>query len=520
MQNQPVSSQTVNNSMRDLIDLLDIINEATLSASVITRYPERFDAFITHIQDGNPFYTEAGDEVVLNPSEANKFLQLKAAGKFSGPLTGVDQNGTVWPLSGFLKTAEFGGASTKPGEVDTAELKKEGAQVKPSQIGITDKKIPAARLSAEIINNPVLQSSDYGRAVIEIAKSLVAGQPAVIPKEYVKNEQIKKAIVDYAGEYLGVLALIYGQSDFPRRDEFLSWLGANLRSLILFFPSEANSPLADSFATVTNSKTGHKVSISSKGTGGGAPPSLNSIKIPDHLKENPEYETAIDLIELTQNENIPIPKTVSQVFLMMNLLNERLPEKIPAKFKPFLPWDQSIVAQVNDSRKNGTELPEYYDLFKDLNSKGTDGGKLTYVIKDAVIKMVNGGSIPEFQDVVLEVLDYNFIQQYTKVINKTGVMKFHTQWPAKLDGVVTMESKSGGTDPTKGGLNFKLKPKGSKAKPEPTPDEEEAVQAAAAPAKTSTADLDAVTNRSSDIKAADTQAMGSDETLGRPRRRR
>jgi hypothetical protein len=507
--------------MRELIDLLEsIIDEATLSASVISKYPERFDAFITHIQDGKPFYTEAGDEVVLNPGEADRFLQLKAAGKFSGTLSGVDQNGTSWPLSGFLKTAEFGGASNKPGEIDTNELKKEGAQVKPSQIGITDKEIPAAKLPSEIINNPVLQSTDYGRAVIEMAKSLAAGQPAVIPKEYIKNEQIKKAIVDYAGEYLGVLALIYGQSEFPRRDEFLTWLGGNLKSLTLYFPSESNTPLADSFATVTNSKTGHKVSISSKGTGGGAPPSLNSIKIPDHLRENPKYETAIDLIELTQNENIPIPKTVSQVFLMMNLLNERLPEKIPTKFKTFLPWNQSIVAQVNDSRKNGTELPEYNDLFKDLDSKGSDGGKLTYVVKDAVIKMVNGGDVPEFQDVVLEVLDYNFIQQYAKVINKSGIMEFYTQWPAKLDGVVTMESKSGGTDPTKGGLNFKLKPKGSKATPEPTPDEEEAVRAAAEPAKTSAADLDVVTQKRSSVRASAGNTLGDKQSLGRERRRR
>ena len=507
--------------MRELIDLLEsIVDEAELSASQISKYPERFDAFITHIQDGKPFYTAAGDEVILIPSEATRFLQLKAAGKFSGGLKGTDRDGVSWPLSGFLKTAEFGGASTKPGEVDTAELKKEGAQVKPSQIGITDKEIPATQLPSEIINNPVLQSTDYGRAVIEMAKSLAAGQPAVIPKEYVKNEQIKKAIVDYAGEYLGVLALIYGQSDFPRRDEFLAWLGGNLKSLTLFFPSEANSPLADSFATVTNSKTGHKVSISSKGTGGGAPPSLSSIKIPPHLKDNPDYETAIDLIELTQNENIPRPRTVSQVFLMMNLLNERLPKKIPAEFKPFLPWDQSIVAQVNDSRKNGTAMPEYDDLFKDLDSKGSDGGKLTYVVKDAVIKMVNGGDVPEFQDVVLEVLDYNFIQQYAKVINKSGVMEFHTQWPAKLDGVVTMESKSGGTDPTKGGLNFKLKPKGSKATPEPTPDEEESAMAAAAPAKTSTADLDAVTDRRSGIKAASRGKLGDKQSLGRDRRKR
>jgi hypothetical protein len=505
-------------SMRDLINLIEsIIDEATLSASQINKYPERFDAFITHIQDGKPFYTEAGDEVILAPSEADRFLQLKAAGKFSGGLAGVDSTGKSWPLSGFLKTAEFGGASAKPGAVDTAELKKEGAQVKPSQIGIVDKNIPAGQLAGEIINNPVLQSTDYGRAVIEMAKNLAAGQPAVIPKEYVKNEQVKKAIVDYAGEYLGVLALVYGQTDFPRREDFLAWLGGDLKSLMLYFPSDVSNPLADSFASVTNSKTGHKISISSKGTGGGAPPSLSSIKIPDHVKENPNYETAIDLIELTQNENIPSPKTVSQVFLMMNLLHERLPEKIPAKFKPFLPWDQSIIAQVNDSRKNGTALPEYEDLFKDLDSKGSDGGKLTYVVKDAVMKMVNGGAVPEFQDVVLEVLDYNFIQQYAKVVNKTGVMEFHTQWPAKLDGVVTMESKSGGTDPTKGGLSFKLKPKGSKATVEPMPDEETAV--APKSIKTSTADLDAVAQKSSGLKASGLgKPAGDANTLGRKRR--
>lgn len=526
MGNQPLPAQTVNISMRDLIDILDKIltesqvDEATLSASQINKYPERFDAFITHIQDGKPFYTETGDEVVLNPAEADRFLKLKADGKFSGGLAGVDLQGKSWPLSGFLKTAEFGGASSKPGAVDTAELKKEGAQVKPSQIGIVDKTIPASALAGEIINNPVLQSTDYGQAVIEMAKSLVAGQSAVIPQQYVKNEQVKKAIVDYAGEYLGVLALIYGQTDFPRRDEFLAWLGGNLKSLELFFPSDVSNPLADSFASVTNSKTGHKISISSKGTGGGAPPSLSSLKIPDHVKENPNYKTAIDLIELTQNENIPKPKTVSQVFLMMNLLNERIPEKIPARFKRFLPWNETIVDQVNDSRKNGTPMPEYEDLFKGLDSKGSDGGKLTYVVKDAVMKMVNGGDVPDFQGVVLEVLDYNFIQQYAKVANRTGEMQFHTQWPAKLDGVVTMESKSGGTDPTKGGLSFKLKPKGSKAKAEPMPDEEMDVSAPVPTAKTTATDLDVVTQRRSGVKAAGSEPAGDEKSLGRARRKR
>jgi hypothetical protein len=35
-------------------------------------------------------------------------------------------------------------------------------------------------------------------------------------------------------------------------------------------------------------------------------------------------------------------------------------------------------------------------------------------------------------------------------------MSFATQWPAKLEGKITLESKSGATDPTKGGFSFKL----------------------------------------------------------------
>jgi hypothetical protein len=154
---------------------------------------------------------------------------------------------------------------------------------------------------------------------------------------------------------------------------------------------------------------------------------------------------------------------------MMNLLQERIPDKIPKKFNRFLPWPQQIVQQVMDSKKNNTPMPKYQSLFADLDSKGSDGGKLTYVTKTAVMDMINGGEIPEFEAVVLEILDYNFIQQYaTYQGNKTGVVAFSTQWPAKLDGRVTMESKSGGTDPTKGGFSFKLSPKNA---PMPKADE-------------------------------------------------
>ncbi len=60
--------------MRDLLNLLDgVLAEATLSASQITKYPERFDAFISHIQDQKPFFTELdGTEVILDPQEADR----------------------------------------------------------------------------------------------------------------------------------------------------------------------------------------------------------------------------------------------------------------------------------------------------------------------------------------------------------------------------------------------------------------------------------------------------------------
>jgi hypothetical protein len=328
----------------------------------------------------------------------------------------------------------------------------------------------------------------------------MAGNPAVMPDEIRKNDKLKKAIVDYAGEYLGVLALVYNQSKFASRDQFLAWLGTDMMSLVLSFPSEQNNPIADSFASVTNPENAHTLNISSKGTGGGAAPSVSSLKIPDHLRSKTQYQTAIDLIELCQNENLPKPWTVSQVFQVMNLLNQRLgPDAIPADFQPFLPWSKDIVAQVSDSLKNGTAMPKYEPLFAKLDSKGSDGGKLTYVTKAAVMNIVNSGAVPEFQAVVLEVLDYNFIQQYTTASGNTLI--FNTQWPAKLDGEVTIESKSGGVNPTKGGFSFKLKPKGARSEPSMEPYDADAAGTGQEPANLNAADLDAVTQKRSRVTA-------------------
>ena len=451
--------------MRNIIDHLNYIAEdRTLNAGTITKYAERFDKFLHMIRTGMPFYNIEKEQVIVDPSEADRFEQMFNNGQFKGAIKVRLDNDEEIPLNTLLKTKDLGGQASTGEEGE--ETGKEAALLKPSQIGITDRDIPAMDLGNAIINNKVLKSTDYGRIVIEMAKTIMAGDDPVIPKEV--PTKIKDSIVDYAGEYLGVLALVSGTSRFPRRKGFEEWLGASTQALVINFPSKANTNIADSYASISNEETNHKVNISSKGKGGGAPPSLSGLKIPDEIRNNPRYKATVAFIDLCDSEgtryNLPQPRTISQVFQAMNLINQYVPDAIPKEFKPFLPWKIDIVDKVTSSmaafkqRKN-LPMPEYQSLWSDIDFKkpSSDGGKLTHAVKLAVMQAVNEGkALPDFQDVVLAVLDMNFIQQYADFAPKTRVMSFATQWPAKLEGKITLESKSGATDPTKGGFSFKL----------------------------------------------------------------
>jgi len=504
--------------MRQLLNKIDLL-EATLTPAQITKYPARIAAFLEHIRTGGKFYTDAdGVEVILDPAEADRFEEMISNKLFTGRVMGTDINGKQWPLSSFSKTSEFGGASAKPGDdSDTAEINKEGVLVKPGQIGLTNKFIPASELASEISSNSVLNSTEYGKAVIEVANALDNGLPPTIPQEFVKNTQIKKAIVDYAGEYLGVLALVKGRSKFKNISGFLDWLGGDLNALVLNFPAASNNPLADSFASIVNPTTERQVNISSKGSKGGAAPSMGSLVIPESLRKKKASKTAVDLIDISQNKSLPSPQSVSQVFQAMNLFHERIPNKIPSKFHKFLPWSLSIINEINDSLKNGTTMPKYAELFMGLKSRGEDGGKLTYVTKLAVMDIVNSGALPEFQSAILEILGYNFIQQYTDIENKTGELIFNTQWPAQLDGVVTLETKSGATDPTKGGFSFKLKPAGSKADEIAEP--ESAADTISTTEKIATAKIDKVLTGHTNVKLSQSTPQAKKDDTPRARRK-
>jgi hypothetical protein len=311
--------------MRYLIDLLQQINEDDeqakgLSAAVITKRPGRFETFIKKIKSNQPFTTIDGEEVYIVPSEANRFLSLynsPGGSQFKGALSAKVKGGEPIPLSKLAKTSEFGGQKGQTaGDSGDAPAGKAGYKLNPSQIKITDMDIPAEDFGQIIVGNPVLQSTDYGQVVIQLAYQIMAGDTATLPPELrdKNSETLRTAIVDNAGEYLGVLALIYNQSHFPKRKEFEEWLGGTLGDLTLRFPSKQNEKLADSYAEVKNSQTLHTVKISSKGTGGGAPPSMSGLKVPDDMRKSKKYAALVDFIDMVKSS------TTNDSIITSNLL--------------------------------------------------------------------------------------------------------------------------------------------------------------------------------------------------------
>lgn len=451
--------------MRDLIDLIDNLSEGAvgLSAGEITKYEDRFKKFINKIKDRSAFTTVDGKTVIIDPREAARLQSLyderRFIGKLSAKVVGDDE---PILLSKLAKTAEFGGAAATAGQ-PASSAGKEALLVKPSNIGICDKNIEASDFYETIASNKVLQSTEYGRVIIDLAEYIISGEEVRLPDDYLDGDKakVRTAIVDYAGEYLGVLALLYGRSRFPAKAKFLEWLGGDIGDLVLNFPLKANTNLADSYANITNKSTNHTLNISSKGTGGGAAPAISGLKTPDSFKTNKKFAVASEFINICKDYG-----TIDQAFEAMDLIYKNNKKAIDEKWHKFLPFSSKspelkalATKSVADKKQRiDTPLPKkYHVLWSDLKASpgATDGGKLIYSIKKEVADSINNkNGIPEFQSAILEVLEMNFIQQYTDY--KSGQLTFATQWPAKLDGIITVENKSSASDPTGGGFSFKL----------------------------------------------------------------
>ena len=214
-------------------------------------------------------------------------------------------------------------------------------------------------------------------------------------------------------------------------------------------------PLADSYAEIKNEKTQHTVNISSKGKGGGAAPALSGLKVPEHLQKNPKLKNALQFIELNKAKGV-----LEQTFNIMNLLYQSNPDSISKVWQKFLPFDSSVSSGIISSYRSGKELPAKYKKIADTvaSKEANDGGKFIYAMKEEIADAINNrDALPEFRSMVLELLEMNFVQQYVDYEKKhTSELTFATQWPAKLDGKISVEHKSSAKDPGNGAFSFKL----------------------------------------------------------------
>lgn len=352
------------------------------------------------------------------------------------------------------------GIATEPKKIK--KKKGEKAEVIPLSQSIksamdNNKQIMAANLYDVIIQNETLDTAgQLGVAIKQAATEINQGQNPIV-KQY--DEKIQSTIAIDAGEYLGILGTVKGVAEFPKRNKFLKFLGTNdLESLQLIFPGEQNASLADSYGVV-NPETGHTIMISSKGGIGksatGAAPAISGLRTSIENRANEiKPGNTLDFLTLMINTS-----TVNQGFVGLNWIMEHYPKAIPNYLQEVMPFDESDMQKViqNIKMKDTTPVPKHLIRFTGSPflkpSKGPTGGKIVYFLTRELKDIVNEGTIKGFRETILELLDENFMQIFTRVVG--GKLVFSVLWPGKIDGKVSLHTKMSSSDMSQA-LSFKV----------------------------------------------------------------
>jgi hypothetical protein len=310
-----------------------------------------------------------------------------------------------------------------------------------------------------IANNQVLSSAGpLGAAIKQAAEEISNFQ---IPDLSKYDEKTQKVMAIDAGEYLGILMMVYGMAEWSgnKYDKFLKFLGAtDLSELLVIFPGSQNSQLQDSYG-VQNTATGHTIMISSKGgigsTAVGAAPALSGLKIPARMKKAAQPGSAVDFIQLMQGESMT---TINQPFYALNFLNQYYPDSIPEMYKAVLPFTDADIASINANIKGRGDLdPKFNTIIQSrkVKSRARAGGILFYAAaKDLVESFNSNQPIPDFRQTVLKILDMNFVQIFTRVVGKK--LTANVLWPGNIDGNVLLWTKAEAASPSSAGLSFKV----------------------------------------------------------------
>lgn len=426
-------------------------------------------------KEGNQYYPEKGESARLAPivNKAVQDLTKNPLAKMPDIQVKIVDQGLM-PLKKFEKadlqkpTGQATQAvNVQPIGIGIATQPKAAIKGKKKETVTTDqaiqdaldahKEIPAGKLYNVIEANPTLdKAGDLGAAIKQAAKEINEGvNPSV--KQY--DEKTQKTIAIDAGEYLGILAMVKDVAEFPKKEAFLKFLKApNLDNLLLIFPGEQNASLADSYG-VQNQQTGHTIMISSKGGVGksatGAAPALSGLRSSvEKRKSKLRPGNGLDFI--TQMNSTP---TVKQGFVGLNWVAKHYPDRIPKHLKGVLPFSDADIEKTiqNIKMKGTTPIPAKFKKFTQepymKPGKGTAGGSVVYFMTKQLVEIVNDGLIPGFRETVLELLDENFMQIFTRVIG--GKLVFKVLWPGKVDGTVSLYTKLSSADMSQA-LSFKV----------------------------------------------------------------
>jgi hypothetical protein len=451
-----------------------ILKEAALTS--IELFNPKYDrpvVLMKKITNGDPLTLVSGETVTIDNSPENLINYQTALDNKQLPKLIDKATQKVVPMGNILKTTEFGGHGVSAGTDPTTVLNKTTLALKPVNIEIADKPFNRKTLVAEIINNSILQQTEHGRVVIEMARQLAKGQVPQYNTEFQKP--VVAAIQDDAGEYLGVLALLYQTAlNFPSMKQFMEHLKiSDLGGLAITFPSKINEPLGDSFAvkgTIRNLKTGNRILISSKGKTGAAP-SLAGLAIPADLESNPEYENEVAFVKLIQTTTPADYQPLKAANFIHNIDAEKLPQWIrdhlpftDDQMREIMKWKDNKKYQISNAAEYADQVPEWLSAIlgkipptKKVAPHASPGGWLLYKVTKAVMEAVNkNNALPNFEPIAREILQRNFIQ-VNATANK-GQMTFSVMWPNKEMGTGTITLQTKNTAATTGSsLGFRVK---------------------------------------------------------------
>lgn len=450
-------------------------------------------AFINKVTSNQLFPTLDGRFFVVDNTPENINLVRGWQGGTAPQVTGHYQGEpeqTRLGLNKMLKTTTFQGMAPEPGQEAGKEtmqgrtahlnlhgISKEEEKAEQEAEGsikrlISERGIKGTELTQRIINNPTLQQAKpHGQYIIDIAKSIEAKEyPVPVPMEVYKDAKYKSFIQDYAGEYLGIAGLVNGLGDFPKLGGFLNFLGAkSLQELNYYFPMAENSPLADSFGFIQGPDGEHQMYLSSKGGTRGAAPSMTNLKIPEGMQPvSNQQEEALNFLKIIQDPNeSQITGTMKALNYLGEVNKDGLIDKALASLLPLTDeeiqfFGTNYSTDVKEMNITVNDVPKR--LQKYIQSRVAKGavkvitGDFVMACTVCVVKSLNNGILPDFQNLAKELLGYNFVQIFTQIkggATRPGGMQFRVLWPAKIDGTVEAYSNSSQKD-LKGKLGFRI----------------------------------------------------------------